>query len=162
MFGVKLKIFSVCVFGVLLACCTSPTKSAKASSQAAAPEEEKQLSQDDGVIPPEVVRCKNMRISQEVKTLTMSNANGEYFLSCNVKAAGCITPEPGKNYLLFNKNTHWKMPGAKTFINLAFVQDWTVTYNNAENIGLVPQDRSDGSGPGAFGMYMLDSWDNTH
>ena len=90
----------------------------------------------------------------------MSNENGEYHLSCNLKAAGCVTPPPGKNYLLFNQNTRWKMPGAKTFINLAFVQDWTVTYNQAENIGLV---RQDNTVPGfELGIYMLDSWSAAH
>jgi len=49
------------------------------------------------------------------------------------------------------------MPGAKDFITLAFVQDWTVSYNQGENIGLVPQE-ADGAGPEGMGMYTLDSW----
>jgi hypothetical protein len=74
-----------------------------------------------------------------------------YTLFCNVKAAGCITPERGKNYLLFDTSTRRKMPGAKDFITLAFVQDWTVKYNEGENIGLVPEDAK-----GDLGMFLLD------
>ncbi len=58
--------------------------------------------EDDRIVPSEIVRCTNVEIVQEAKNLTMSNANGDYSLSCNPKAAGCITPEPGKNDLLFN------------------------------------------------------------
>jgi hypothetical protein len=43
------------------------------------------------------------------------------------------------------------MPGATAFITLAFVQDWTVKYNEGENIGLVPE-----KGSGDFGMFLLD------
>jgi hypothetical protein len=59
-------------------------------------------------------------------------------LSCNVKADGCITPEPQGRYYLFTKRTLWQMPGAKQPIDLKFVQDWTVSYPNGENVGLVP------------------------
>jgi hypothetical protein len=45
------------------------------------------------------------------------------------------------------------MPGAKDFITLAFIQDWTVKYYEGENIGLVPQDPST---KGGFGMFLLD------
>src|SRR5262249_10265916 len=79
------------------------------------------------------------------------NSTNHYFLFCNMKAAGCIKPEENKNYLLFNSNTRWKMPDAKDFITLAFVQDWTVKYNQGENIGLVPQDAK-----GDMGMFILE------
>ncbi|MGH9611528.1 MAG: hypothetical protein ACRD4P_00460 [Bryobacteraceae bacterium] len=150
------KIFlAISAVGILLSCGTSPTKPAKTNLQSP-PTAEKQPSQGDGVVvPPEVVRCKNVQIAHGVKTLTMSNTHGDYLLSCSIKAAGCTTPEPAKNYLLFNKNTRWKMPGAQPFITLAFVQNWTVTYNEAENIGLVTED---GAGPSELGMYKLDSW----
>ena len=74
-----------------------------------------------------------------MKIVTVGNAQRHYSLFCNVTAAGCITPERGKNYLLFDGKTRWKMPGAKDFIDLAFVQDWTVKYNQGENIGLIPE-----------------------
>src|SRR5262249_40191554 len=62
------------------------------------------------VVPPEVVRFENMHIDGDVKIVTVGNANRHYSLICNIKADSCITPERGKNYLLFNKNTRWKMP----------------------------------------------------
>jgi len=96
-----------------------------------------------------------MQIIGQVKTLTMSNSTGEYHLSCNLKADGCETPTPGKNYLLINKNTHWKLPGAEKYIDLAFIQSWTVTYTKTENVGLVPQDHAHAGF--WLGLYMLDS-----
>jgi hypothetical protein len=92
------------------------------------------------LVPPEVVRSENVRIDGDMKIRTVGNAQRHYTLFCNVKVAGCTTPERGKNYLLFDTSTRWKMPGAKDFITLAFVQDWTVKYNEGENIGLVPEE----------------------
>jgi hypothetical protein len=105
------------------------------------------------LVPPEIVRLENVQIEAEGKTIYVGNADKHYLLFCNTKAAGCITPEENKNYLLFNKDTHWKMPGAKTFIDLAWLQDWTVTYDKGENIGLVPEG---GGSPDQLGMYVLD------
>src|SRR5262249_14973964 len=51
----------------------------------------------------------------------------------------------------FDARTRWKMPGAKDFITLTFVQDWTVKYNEGENIGLVPEDAN-----GDLGIFLLD------
>lgn len=45
------------------------------------------------------------------------------------------------------------MPGAKTYLTLSIIQDWTVKYNSGENIGLVPQ----GNTKGGLGMFLLDS-----
>jgi hypothetical protein len=106
------------------------------------------------LVPPEVVRFENVHVDGDVRIVTVGNANRHYSLSCNVKAAGCITPEPNKNYLLFNKDTRWKMPGAKDFISLAFVQNWTVKYSEGENIGLVPEQSG---GPDELGMFLLDT-----
>jgi hypothetical protein len=108
------------------------------------------LAQD--VVPPEVVQFENMHIDGDVKIVTVGNVNRHYSLICNTKAESCITPERDKNYLLFNKNTRWKMPGAKDFLTLSFIQDWTLKYNQGENIGLV---REQGGGP-TFGMFVLD------
>jgi hypothetical protein len=106
------------------------------------------------LVPPEVVRLENVKIDDDMKTVYVGNANNHYVLYCSIKAAGCVTPEADKNYLLFNKDTNWKMPGAKDFINLAFMQGWTVTYNQGENIGLIPE-RPGGSD--TLGMYLLDA-----
>jgi len=45
------------------------------------------------------------------------------------------------------------MPGAKDFLTLKFMQDWTVTYNQGKNIGLIAEGPSTGSG---IGMFILD------
>src|ERR1700758_4427389 len=90
------------------------------------------------IIPPEVVQVEAVNITDEIKYVTIGNQMGSYLLMCNIHVDGCITPEPGASYYLFNKNTYWKMPGAKEFIDLKWVQDWTATYNQAENVALVP------------------------
>ena len=105
----------------------------------------------NGLIPPQVVRLERMQEDSETKVITVGNAEKHYTLSCNVKAERCITPERGQNYLVFDTSTRWKMPGAKDFITLAFIQDWTVKYNGSVNIGLVPE--GDG-GPG-LGIFIL-------
>jgi hypothetical protein len=102
-------------------------------------------------VPPEVVRLESVRVDDDIKIVTVGNAKGHYTLICNVKADNCITPERNKNYLLFKKDTRWKMPGAKDFMTLAWIQDWTVKYNRRENIGLVPEDAN-----GDLGMFFLD------
>jgi hypothetical protein len=104
------------------------------------------------LVRPEVVRFENVRVDGDIKIVIVGNAQRHYSLFCNVETAGCITPERGKNYLLFDANTRWKMPGATSFITLAFVQDWTVKYNKGENIGLVPEDVKGGD----LGMFLLD------
>jgi hypothetical protein len=107
------------------------------------------------VVPPEVVQLENVQIEGDMRTVYVGNANNHYLLYCNIKATtGCITPEENKNYLLFNANTRWKLPGANTFITLAFIQDWTIKYNQGENIGLVPEDGD--RGPDHLGLYLLD------
>ena len=57
------------------------------------------------IVRPEVVRLENVRVEDDIKIVTVGNANRHYSLFCNVKADGCITPERTKNYLLFNKDT---------------------------------------------------------
>ena len=105
------------------------------------------------ILPPEVVRLERVNTYNGIKTVTVGNANSHYGLSCNVNAAGCVTPEAETDYLLFNSRTRWKMPGATEFITLAFVQSWTVSYAHGENIGLVS---SPGSKSSMLGMYTLD------
>jgi hypothetical protein len=108
----------------------------------------------NGLVPPQVVRLESVQQDSEMKVITLGNEETHYTLFCNVKAEGCITPERGQNYLVFDTNTRWKMPGATDFITLAFIQDWTVKYNDSVNIGLVPE-RGGGGGPG-LGMFILD------
>jgi len=107
-----------------------------------------------GLVAPEVVRLENVKIDGDVKNVYVGNTKNHYVLFCNVKAAGCMTPIADKNYLLFTKETRWKVPGAKDFITLTFVQDWTVKYNEGENVGLVPEESG---GPDSLGMYLLDT-----
>jgi len=93
-------------------------------------------------------------IRWRVKNLTVSNAEGRYALACNSDLDSCLTLAPGKDYLLFTKTTKWKFPGATGYVTLEWLQRWSVTYNNQENVALVPAegDRSD------IGMYWLVSW----
>ena len=60
-------------------------------------------------------------------------------------------PEADKNYFLFNEGTLWKMPGAKDFLTLSSMQDFTIKYNQGQNIGLIAEDKS-----GGIGMFVLD------
>jgi len=106
------------------------------------------------IVPPEVVRFENVRIEDDVKTVTVGSANRHYSLYCNTKTDGCITPEANKNYFLLNKDTQFKMPGAKGLMTLSFVQDFTVKYNKGENIGLVAAE--DVIGP-SLGIFLLDT-----
>ena len=105
---------------------------------------------------PEIVRSKEVSIGGSgVKTVIVGNANGDYDLFCNTKADNCLTPIPAKDYYVFNEHTKWKMPGAKDYITLKWVQDWTVKYDQAENIALFPVE---GGAPEDIGVYGLSSW----
>lgn len=105
---------------------------------------------------PEKVRSKQVQNDNRgVKIVTVGNANGNYTLGCNMKAENCLTPVPGRDYYLFNKNSKWKMPGATKSITLSWIQDWSVKYPNGENIALIPVEGGD---PQEMGMYWLDSW----
>ena len=75
----------------------------------------------ENLVPPELVQFQSLYVSGDLKIVNVGNAKQRYSLFCSIKAAGCITPEPNKNYLLIDKNTRWRMPGAKGFITLAFV-----------------------------------------
>ncbi|WP_316204518.1 hypothetical protein [Bradyrhizobium sp. SZCCHNS3051] len=103
-------------------------------------------------IPPEVVRLELLVEENGMRTAYMGNGSKHYLLYCNTKAdAGCIIPEENKDYLLFDAKTRWKMPGAKDFLTLAFIQNWTVTYSQGENVGLVAQDNK-----GGLGLFIRD------
>lgn len=87
---------------------------------------------------PEIVQGNRVTVDGDVKRVTMESDTGRYVLSCNLKAAGCITPAPQGRYYLFTKSTQWQMPGAKQLIDLNFVQDWTVSYPNGKILALFP------------------------
>jgi len=105
------------------------------------------------LVPPEIVRFESMRIEGDQKTVEMGNAANHYSLYCKVKVVGRITPEPDKNYLLFDKSTRWKMPRAKDLITLQFVQEWTVKYDQGESIGLVAEPGNNTKD--SLGMFLL-------
>jgi hypothetical protein len=89
-----------------------------------------------------VVRAEEVRIENGLKTLTVGNSQGRYRLWCNTKADSCVSPVPGRDYLVFSKTTRWRFPGAAEVATLKFFQDFSVTYNNQENIALIPADQS--------------------
>jgi hypothetical protein len=140
---------------VMLSCKSSPTPSATANPALAKPALPKDENGNDLQMP-EIVHARQVRIeSGDVKSVIVGNDNGEYTLFCNTKAGNCLTPVPAKDYYVFNSNTKWKMPGAKDYITLKWVQDWTVSYPKTENIALVP---AEGGGSDELGMYGLSSW----
>lgn len=104
---------------------------------------------------PEIVRVDGVTVDGVVKHVTMESDTGHYVLFCNLKARGCITPTRQGRYYLFTKNTLWQMPDARQPIDLKFVQNWTVSYPNGENIGLVPVDSGP---PDSLGLFVLESW----
>lgn len=152
----SLSLIAFCAV-VLSSCNATPKPIAKAEPEKprAAPVQEAPVDPEEPVVAPEIVRLQDLEIMGDTKALTMKNAAGEYHLACNREARGCESPTPGKNYLLFNDRTHWRLPGAKSYIDLALIQNWTVTYNKGENVGLVPEDNSSGF---RLGLYMLESW----
>lgn len=92
------------------------------------------------LVPPEVVKLENVLVEGDMKSVYVGNANNHYMLYCDLKASGgCITPEENQNYLLFDAKTRWKLSGAVDFMTLGFIQDWTVKYNQGENVGLVAE-----------------------
>jgi hypothetical protein len=104
---------------------------------------------------PDVVQLEKAETSHDTDflTVTMASTRNRYMLTCITKNAGCIIPAAHKNYLLFDKHARWMMPGAKEFITLKFVQDWTGTYSASDdNIGLVPEESGD---PKDLGMFVL-------
>ena len=95
------------------------------------------------------------------KEVTLGNSAGDYVLICNQDANGepiasCASPDPQRDYLLFRGEAKWRLKGAKVRISLELIQQWTVTYLQAENVGLMSA-----SGHGGFGIYWLSSWTRT-
>ncbi|MBV9886923.1 MAG: hypothetical protein JO119_10295 [Acidobacteria bacterium] len=116
---------------------------------------------------PEVVQLRSIETVGDEKRVTVGNVAGDYVLVCNEAAnekqkhpiPSCISPRPQANYLLFRSNTKWVTKGAtnaRVTIDLAFMQDFTVSYNDSENIGLLPTRDRNANEP--FGVYWLLSW----
>ena len=116
-----------------------------------------------GAPEPEVVQLRKLETIGIEKHITVGNVAGEYVLVCVEEAndkekqviQSCLSPRPQQNYLLFRANTRWLIAGAKEPMNLAFMQNWSVTYNRGENVGLLPAKKSDAE---EFGVYWLLSW----
>jgi hypothetical protein len=114
-----------------------------------------------GAPEPEVVQLKKIEDSGGTKHVTVGNVVGDYVLVCSLDAnkeygvKSCFSPRPQQDYLLFRGNTKWLIKGAKEPMNLQFMQGFSVTYNNAENVGLLPAKNSNNED---FGVYWLLSW----
>jgi hypothetical protein len=110
---------------------------------------------------PEIVQLKSIEMVEGALHVTVGNIAGDYVLVCNPGANkdaatdNCAAPFPRENYLLFRKSTKWLINGAKEPLTIEFMQDWSVTYNNKENIMLWPAKKSEHE----FGrMFWLLSW----
>ena len=135
---------------LIVSCSSSPPKTVPEVAPATHPTAPQDTS--DGLVPPDTVRSEEMKIVASVRIVTVGNSQGHYHLSCNSKLDSCLTPVPGKDYLVFLKTTRWKMPGAsQCCATLKFFQDYSIRYDDQENVALVPDD-------GPFGIYILDSW----
>ncbi len=114
-----------------------------------------------GAPEPEVVQLESVKTIQGTLHVTVGNVVGDYALVCRLDANGevgvqsCLAPRPQRNYLLFRKNTKWLIKGAKEPMNLEFMQNFSVTYKDAENIGLLPAKNSEGE---HFRLFWLSSW----
>jgi len=142
-----------------LSCNSSKTPTNTSSAVSSVPIKEYVPKDEDGhnLTPPETVHSEQVQNDNHgVKTLTMGNDKGEYFLACDVKESTCLTPDPGRDYYVFTKTSKWKFPGATGYVTLEWLQSWTGTYNSEENIALAPVDNN--RTPEQIGMYWLKSW----
>jgi hypothetical protein len=148
-----------CLFGTWASCSNAPTKPNPTNSEPKTTNnstvQQTNPMETEGVTPPETVQSEQVRIAKGVKLLTVGNAKGHYLLSCNTNLDSCLSPTPGKDYLVFTKSTRWKFPGAKDYVTLEWLQSWSGSYNNEENVALVPAE----GGSTSIGMYWLRSWD---
>jgi hypothetical protein len=110
---------------------------------------------------PEIVQLKKIEEIGETKQVTVGNFAGDYLLACSLAAntdhpvKSCLSPSPRVDYLLFRENTKWLISGGKEPMSLSFMENWSVSYNNAENVGLISANHANGE---AFGVYRLLSW----
>ena len=110
---------------------------------------------------PEVVQLKSVETVDRTLHVTVGNTAGDYVLVCNLDAntevgpKSCTAPNPQRNYLLFRSNTKWLIKGAQEPMSLEFMQNWSVKYNDAENIGLLKAKTSKEEN---FRVFWLSSW----
>jgi len=154
-------LLAALVLGVLISCSGSPIRPAETKIQTATNQPAASVPTDPDTVPPQTVRLEKVENIRGVKTLTVSNTEGRYLLSCDVDQPTCLTPTPGKDYWLFNKSTKVKFPGATEYVTLKWLQDWTISYTNEENIGLIPAEGAKGGPDLSFGIYRLRSWEKT-
>lgn len=148
----RCRLLPVALAVGMLACTSSKSAPPPSTVKTSLPKDE----QGNDLPIPEIVRAERVQIDNGgVETITVGNHNGEYVLSCNMEAANCVTPTPGKDYYVFNKLTKWKFHNATGYVTLAWLQGWSVKYTYGENIALVP---SEGGQPEEMGMYWLSSW----
>jgi hypothetical protein len=139
----------VAVFLVLLLVACSSKPQSPQTAKAATP------TTDQTLVPPEVVRVDKVMVENGVKKVTVSNTSGTYVIACNASTEddSCVTPEPNTDYELYTSGTKWKYPGAEKYVSLKFLQDYSSSYPNKENIGLITT-----RGETHIGMYWLESW----
>lgn len=152
------RLLMMVVLIVFTCCCSSTvTKPEQAATGQTSPSQASPTAQpkakDDRE--PEIVRVEKVINGPQVKVVLVGNKNGQYSLSCNANAESCLTPTPGVDYYVITKDTKWRLKGAEGEITLTFIQDFTVSYNNSENIGLVAVELNQ---RGRLAIYWLNSW----
>lgn len=110
---------------------------------------------------PEVVQLRKIETVGTAKHVTVGNAAGDYMLVCDLGANGetgiqsCVSPDPLRDYLLFRTETKWLRKGATQPMSLKFMEDFSVSYNDHENVGLMAAKPATEEN---FGVYWLSSW----
>jgi hypothetical protein len=152
---------SLALLFVLLCSCSDAPKSTKALTPPTAQSIGSDGSPVQNAPQPEVVQLIKVETVDGITHSTVGNVAGEYVLVCNPDANkdsgvhSCLAPRAQRDYLLFRKDTKWLMKEAKQPLSLSFMQDFSVTYNKGENIGLLPARNTDGE---SFRVYWLLSW----
>jgi hypothetical protein len=162
---IAMRVFfrTVWIAAALCSCSNAPKQSG-----AVAPLPAHLIASDGSLVPgapePEVVRLVKIENVGAEKHVTVGNVAGDYVLVCNLEVNNaekfalhsCLSPQPQKDYLLFREGTKWKVNGGQHPIDLKFFQDWSVSYNDGENVGLMLAKSKE---PGEdFGVYWLQSW----
>lgn len=80
----------------------------------------------------EVVFLSSVREGYGIMRIVMHSKEGIYVFVCNIKAAGCITPFPGKPYWLLTASA----PVGK--LDLKWLANFYVEYHNVTNVGIIP------------------------
>ena len=155
-----MRVSLIVVWAALLSACSNAPKGPGTVAPLAA-----HLIPSDGTpVPgapePEVVRLIKIEDTRLEKHVTVGNSVGDYVLVCNLEVndekhaiKSCLSPQPHKYYLLFRENTKWRV--AQDPLTLEFFEDFSVSYNNAENIALMLAKRESGE---EYGVYWLRSW----